>query len=105
MKDLISKSLEILGKNEFKIVVPNNGQKAHEANYLKLYCTKTMDKLRWEPLYSVHRAIEKTVTWYWDFANNSAFDAESTCLEQVKSYQRFAVKRKIPWSGEPEKKS
>ena len=36
----------------------------HEANFLKLDCTKIKDKLGWRPVWDIERAIEELVGWY-----------------------------------------
>ena len=36
----------------------------HEANYLKLDCTKINERLGWKPAWNVDRAMEELVKWY-----------------------------------------
>ncbi len=36
----------------------------HEANYLKLDCSKSKAELSWEPRWDIHKALESTVDWH-----------------------------------------
>ncbi len=36
----------------------------HEANFLKLDCSKIKSLLQWRPVWSIGQAVEKTVEWY-----------------------------------------
>ena len=35
----------------------------HEANFLKLDCSKMKQKFQWRPVWNIEQAIEKTVEW------------------------------------------
>lgn len=41
----------------------SNNNAVHEANFLKLDCSKIKSKLAWKPTWNVDKAIEKTVEW------------------------------------------
>ena len=41
----------------------------HEANFLKLDCTKLKNVFGWKPFWNVEQAIEKTVAWYKAYYN------------------------------------
>ena len=49
----------------------------HEANFLKLDCSKIKTTLGWKPRWCVEKAVEKTVTWTKCWLNGSAKD----CLD------------------------
>lgn len=55
----------------------------HEANLLKLDCTKAKTYLKWSPKLNVDEAIKLTVDWYKEFNDKDMFDL---CLNQIKSY-------------------
>ncbi|MFD1179400.1 CDP-glucose 4,6-dehydratase [Paenibacillus puldeungensis] len=42
----------------------------HEANFLKLDCSKLKSKFYWEPKWSVDIAVEKTIEWYKTYLVN-----------------------------------
>ena len=41
----------------------------HEANFLKLDCSKIKKTLGWKPIWSIDIAIEKTVQWSKKYLN------------------------------------
>jgi CDP-glucose 4,6-dehydratase len=57
----------------------------HEANYLKLDCSKATAKLGWRPQWDVSGALEATVAWYKAYASGE--DMYTFSLEQLRSYQ------------------
>jgi nucleoside-diphosphate-sugar epimerase len=67
----------------------------HEANYLKLDCSKANTVLNWKPVWSQQKSINKTANWYKEFYlnnqiitkedfNNYISDAKKIGLEWVK---------------------
>lgn len=56
----------------------------HEANYLKLDCSKIKNVLGWAPRWNIWEAMEKTADWYWEYLQG--MDVR-TCMErQIKAY-------------------
>ena len=56
----------------------------HEANFLKLDCSKIKNSLSWKPSWNVKTAIEKTVEWTkWYLAGNNVHEC---MLSQMKEY-------------------
>jgi CDP-glucose 4,6-dehydratase len=55
----------------------------HEANYLKLDCSKAKAKLGWRPHWKLETALEATVQWYK--AHRAGQDMKRFTLEQVRS--------------------
>jgi CDP-glucose 4,6-dehydratase len=45
-------------------------EQPHEANLLKLDCSKALQQLGWSPRWSLEVAIEKTVSWQKSYQNN-----------------------------------
>lgn len=58
----------------------------HEANYLKLDCSKARARLGWEPRWNLERALEATVQWYR--AYQSGDDVRQLTLRQIEEYQK-----------------
>ena len=56
----------------------------HEANFLKLDCSKAKTALGWMPKWSIEKAVDETVRWYKNFLDNN--DNESFTDEQIKEY-------------------
>lgn len=56
----------------------------HEANFLKLDCSKAKSALSWHPIWNINDAIEKTVEWAK--AYYSGEDIEAITSKQVNEY-------------------
>ena len=56
----------------------------HEANFLKLDCSKARETFGWEPVWGVDSAIKETVEWYK--AWNNGMDMRSFTESQIISY-------------------
>ncbi|MBR2530633.1 MAG: CDP-glucose 4,6-dehydratase, partial [Lachnospiraceae bacterium] len=56
----------------------------HEANYLKLDCTKIKRDLSWHPRWNIDAAMEKLVEWYRVYADKG--DIQKVTDEQIGQY-------------------
>lgn len=58
----------------------------HEANFLKLDCSKMKSKFNWKPQWHIDTAVKKTVEWYeaWDKKEN----IREVMSEQIKEYEK-----------------
>lgn len=52
----------------FKVIQEKNA--VHEANFLKLDCSKIKSQLNWHPRWNIDKAIEKTVEWNKTYLSN-----------------------------------
>lgn len=50
----------------------------HEANYLKLDCSRLKKKFQWKPIWNIGKAVEKTVEWSLAYRNQEDISA---CME------------------------
>ena len=57
----------------------------HEANYLKLDCSKAHSKLDWYPKWDILTTLEETVSWHKSELRKS--DLRPTCMEQIIKYE------------------
>lgn len=69
----------------------DSGDHSHEANYLKLDCSKAKLKLDWYPQWDLSTALEKTVEWYKAYVNNE--DMLSLTKNQIQSYKENKKKQ------------
>lgn len=65
--------------------IKDNGDHPHEANYLKLDCSKARSRLQWQPHLNLSQALEKTVLWYKAFFNGE--NMREITLNQIYDYQ------------------
>ena len=64
------------------------GYQPHEANYLKLDCSKAREKLRWQPVWNPAEALAVTVNWH------KAWLDDSNMLEQCqRDIERYTQNR------------
>jgi CDP-glucose 4,6-dehydratase len=57
----------------------------HEANYLKLDCSKAKTQLGWQPLWNLDVALDKIVEW--TAAYREGGDLRKVCLKQIEEYE------------------
>jgi len=67
--------------------VVDEGEHPHEANYLKLDCSKAHAKLNWWPKWPLESALEKIVDWHKKEKNGA--DMKLFTLEQIKDYMQM----------------
>lgn len=60
------------------------GEHPHEANYLKLDCSKARSRLGWRPRWELSVALEKIVEWTRLY--QSGGDLRKGCLQQIREY-------------------
>lgn len=67
----------------------SNGEAySHEANILKLDCSKARDHLAWAPSWSLEEALEQIEKWYMRFDNDD--NMKQVCLEQIALFANSA---------------
>jgi CDP-glucose 4,6-dehydratase len=66
--------------------VEPNEHYPHEAEYLKLDCSKAHSKLNWHPKWNLSKALEKTVAWYQH--SEKGEDLFQLCLQQINEYTK-----------------
>ncbi|MBU3179967.1 CDP-glucose 4,6-dehydratase [Clostridium psychrophilum] len=79
--NIVDKVIKEWGHGKCKDVFMGN--EPHEANILKLDCTKSKTYLKWFPKLNVDEAIKLTVDWYKNYNDKDVFDL---CASQIKSY-------------------
>jgi CDP-glucose 4,6-dehydratase len=74
--------------------IDNVEKNLHEANLLKLDCSKANILLEWKSVWNSDITFEKTVTWYKDYYEKSAILTE----ENLSDYINDAKKKHIEWT-------
>ena len=72
------------GENNFKILLNDN--LPHEANYLKLDCSKSIKRLDWSPKLNIEECILLTSNWYKNFYKKDK-DMYAFSVEQIKQFE------------------
>ena len=60
------------------------GEHPHEANYLKLDCSKARAMLGWRPRWNLDQTLQAICTWHKAHQNQQ--DMRSLCLQQISDY-------------------
>jgi CDP-glucose 4,6-dehydratase len=66
----------------------------HEADVLKLDCSKSRTKLKWIPLWNLKTSVQKTVEWYRSFYELN----QAKSLEDILEYIKAAKIKKLSWA-------
>lgn len=77
----IAETIADLWGKDIHIKLDNNKQ-PHEANTLKLDCSKASSQLNWQPSYDVSTALKETVGWQKAYINNSK-DIRNFTIKQI----------------------
>ena len=72
------------GKKNFKILLKKSN--TYESNYLKLNCSKSIERLDWTPKLNIQKSISMTCDWYKNFYKKDQ-DMYSFTVEQIKYYE------------------
>ena len=62
----------------------DRGEHPHEANYLKLDCSKARSRLHWQPAWSLETALHHIVRW--EQAWRAGDDMRDYCLREIAAY-------------------
>jgi len=60
------------------------GHHPHEANFLKLDCSKAKRYLNWQPRWDLEHTLGKIVQWEWEYRAHQ--DVTRVCLQQINEY-------------------
>jgi CDP-glucose 4,6-dehydratase len=64
----------------------DHGDHPHEANYLKLDCSKARARLGWRPRWDLEAAVDRIVSWSRQYVAGG--DLRSECRQQILEYGR-----------------
>jgi len=59
----------------------------HEANYLKLDCSKAKSRLGWYPKWTLNEALDRIIEWTTCYRDGR--DSREVCLRQINEYSRL----------------
>lgn len=69
----------------------DDNEKLHEANYLKLDCSKARLKLGWRPQWDLETALDNTISWYKAYYDGK--DMAALTVSEIKIYEESLYKR------------
>ena len=80
--------------DEIDYSIEKSPKNPHEANLLKLDCSKANILLEWKSVWNSKITFEKTVTWYKDYYKENTIST----LENLNTYIANAKKKKLEWT-------
>ena len=91
----VQKVVEAVKKhwNKIEYRLEQSDEQLHEANLLKLDCSKANIKLNWHSVWNSEMTFEKTVNWYKTYYQNQ----KTSTLENLHSYIADAREKKLEW--------
>ncbi|MBP2665399.1 MAG: CDP-glucose 4,6-dehydratase [Firmicutes bacterium] len=79
---IVQKLCDTWGKDSAYVI--DEGPHPHEANYLKLDCSKARHLLGWQPRWSLDTALVKIVEWVRAYQRQE--DLREVCFRQIREY-------------------
>jgi len=86
--------LLVQGWNNSASWLQDGGPQVHEANFLKLDCSKARQYLGWNSKWNLESAIESIVSWQLAFRGD--LDMKTFTLKQIQSYLKAEKKIRFP---------
>lgn len=74
--------------------INRDANQPHEANLLKLDCSKAHIRLKWKDVWESETTFEKTVSWYKDFYENGTINTMNNLIQYVADAQV----KKLKWA-------
>ena len=82
VEEVTKKFISSIGKGSYEI--DSSKANLHEANMLKLDCSKAFRMLNWTPKFKTMEAISQTAIWYKNYLEKS--DIETLCQNDLDNY-------------------
>lgn len=105
VEEVVKKIIHLWGKGEFTVSpsppLPGSSSVPHEAEWLKLDCSKACRFLMWKPRYNIERALYKTVEWYKMYYNGANKEEiyQNNKLQIIKYMEGFQKKKEQRHAG------
>jgi CDP-glucose 4,6-dehydratase len=80
--------------DDLKFIVNKDSANLHEANLLKLDCSKAHNYLDWMPVWNCNKTFEVTTMWYKEFYKNNKI----TSIENLINYISDAREKEVSWT-------
>lgn len=87
VKWILDKMVSNWGKDASWNLDKNNNP--HEAGFLKLDCSKAIQKLKWNPIWDLDFTIQEIINWHMKFMRKE--DLKSACLSTIETYNTKSI--------------
>ncbi|MDP3013382.1 MAG: CDP-glucose 4,6-dehydratase, partial [Candidatus Subteraquimicrobiales bacterium] len=92
VQEVVEHIKEIWDKINYEM--QTNTDNPHEANFLKLDCSKARIKLKWQNVWDAQETFTKTVEWYRNYYTNKTV----LSIDDLKSYIQKAKEKNVEWT-------
>lgn len=83
VEEVVTEVIRLWGKGSYRV----QDETLHEAQWLKLDCSKSRIELGWQPKYTLKAALKKTVEWYRKYYGGaSKEDMLNSSISQIDEY-------------------
>ena len=97
VEELVKLIINYWGKGTYSV---DKSRHPHEANLLKLDCSRANSILEWKAVYNLHKAINETVCWYKEYYDSRrGTRIYDTTINQILRYISHATEKGIKWSA------
>lgn len=79
---ILDQMVKLWGKNASWVL--DKSENPHEAEFLKLDCSKASKKLKWNPKWDLKYTIKSIIEWHQVYINED--DIKKQCLKQINDY-------------------
>lgn len=69
-------------------------EQPHEANTLRLECSKARNKLNWTPVWNLGETVSRTIAWYKTYYERG----KASSREDIRCYVADATAKNTPWA-------
>lgn len=91
VETVVSKAYE--NWKEIRFALGKNDSGLHEAQMLKLDCSKANQKLKWQPIWDMNETISKTINWYKDYYQEN----KCNTTQDIEDYIEAAKEANSTW--------
>jgi len=81
---ILDKMVNHWGNNARWSLDKNNNP--HEAGFLKLNCSKSANKLKWQPKWELQKTLKLIIDWHLNYLKGN--NLKQACLTEIESYNR-----------------
>lgn len=96
--DLVENIIVRWGGGSWLDLSEGSKNEPHEANFLRLDCTKANNLLHWYPVYDVSEAVNVTTDWYRQYHLDNSTDIFLFTLRQIEAYVEKARRSSAAWA-------
>jgi len=98
VREMVEKIVSVWGEGNINDLSSGQKKEPHEANFLRLDCSKAIGMLGWLPVLSVDEAVRFSAEWYKNFYRTNGNDVRKFSESQILSYSDMAAKLNVEWA-------